>query len=79
MIRDKISLAVMDLTENKKFLDPLKEYFVINRMDLYEDYIKTVSSIVAIILQGRNLIVSGPPGSGKSKIIKIAAFIIARL
>lgn len=35
-IQDKSSLIVAELIESRRFLDPIREYFIINKMDLHE-------------------------------------------
>lgn len=49
-VQDKSSLIVAELIESRRFLDPIREYFIINKMDLHEQSVKTISNFLTIIL-----------------------------
>lgn len=75
----KVSLLVSDILESKRYLDPIREYFIIHHMTLQESFMKTASNFINSVHWSKNLIVSGACGSGKSRLIEICSFIESRL
>jgi hypothetical protein len=56
------SLIVENLIEDKKYIDPIKEYFLVKNLEIHEDILKIASSLLNLIIQNRNIIIAGNPG-----------------
>ncbi len=58
----KPNLFIENIIEDKKYIDPIKEYFLIKNLEIHEDILKIASSLLNLIVQKRSIIIAGKPG-----------------
>ena len=61
-VDEATSIRVTELVESRLFLDPLKEYFIIKKLDLHEKLIKVASIFLNFVQQKRPILIAGKPG-----------------
>lgn len=76
---DHQTIKASELLESRLYIDPIKEYCIINKQELHENLIKIINNFLTIINHKKSVIITGPPSHGKSTITKIAAFVKSRV